>query len=276
MGSVTLDGVAHAPATNELLIVECKSGANIEEDQARKLAVLEPESVVRSAAITLSVEAKPTVEVFYLCLEGHTNRVVLGLSKVGWTGPVLELCLGYLRLVQGSMQASSLQGRFDDEIELTGPPPGFVTVDSESPNEAFDTLVLTALIGCQAQRLDMISARALTERAIPHLAIFGKAAKGLLERKVSQAAGRIAEQYRDNYVFQPSSERREAAVRILKTPEDADPRGRTQGYQALARRRGEPRRRLKPEIPGQTQFESVLEELEAADNTDEEGGDDVG
>lgn len=96
-----------------------------------------------------------------------------------------------------------------------------------------------------------------------------------LERKVSRSASRIAEQDPENYTFHPDSERREATVLILRTPEDADRRGRTQAYQAIARRGGgQPRRRARPEIPGQMQFESVLHGLDVGDDAEEEGGDD--
>jgi hypothetical protein len=83
-GTVTLDGVAHSRATDELLVVECKSGANIEEDQARRLATVQAASVVRSAAISLATPAAPQVEVIYLCLEEDTERIVMGSRE----GPV--------------------------------------------------------------------------------------------------------------------------------------------------------------------------------------------
>jgi hypothetical protein len=275
-GTVTIDGVAHAPSTNELLAVECKSGANVDPEQAQKLGMLEPTGLVRSAAITLSSPARPRVEVIYLCLAGQTDRVVLGLDQIAWPGAVLELSSTDLRLVRGRLTSPSLEGRFDDPIPLSGPPPGFVPLDTESPDAEFDRLVLRALVECQANRVPMITTRSLTERALPHLAFFGKAAKGALERKVSQAARRIAQQMADNYTFQPSSERREAAIRILKTPEEADPRGRTQAYQALARRAGGgPRRRPRPESSGQVGFESLVQELGATEDS-EEGGDDRG
>jgi hypothetical protein len=98
-------------------------------------------------------------------------------------------------------------------------------VDPESPDDAFDRLVRPVLVECQANRLPAISITSLTERAVPHLAMYGKAAKGSLQRKVSQAASRTAAQASDNYLYQPGSPNREPMVQILRTPEDADPRG---------------------------------------------------
>jgi hypothetical protein len=274
-GTVTLDGVAHSRATDELLVVECKSGANVEEDQAQKLAKLQPTSLVRSAAISLATRAEPQVEVMYLCLDEYAARILKGLDRIGWRGPVLTLSRTHLRMARGPTSLSSLRDVFEPPIPVQWPPPGFVTVDPESPDEEFDRLVLSALIACQSNRLLAVSVSSLTERAIPHLAFFGRAAKGALERKVSQAARRIVQQTSDNYAFQPNSQTRAATVRILKTPEDADPRGRTQGYQALARRGGPRRRRLRAEIPGQAPlFESLLDEM--GEDAEEEGGDDRG
>jgi hypothetical protein len=272
-GTVTLDGVAHSRATDELLVVECKSGANVEEDQAQRLAGLQPASIVRSAAISLATRTEPQVEVVYLCLDEYVERILKGLDRIDWRGAVLALSKTHIRLAKGPTSLPSLRGLFEPPIPVQWPPPGFITVDPESPEEEFDRLVLSALVACQANRLPAITISSLTERAIPHLAFFGKAAKGALERKVSQAARRIARQASDNYVFQPDSRTREATVRILKTPEDADRRGRTQGYQALARRGGQRQRRPREEIPGQAPlFELLLDEIET--DTEEEGGDD--
>jgi hypothetical protein len=273
-GTVTLDGVADSRATGELLVVECKSGANIEEDQATRLATVQAASVVRSAAISLATPAAPQVEVIYLCLEEDTERIVMGLEKVHWPGAVLALSTTHLRMVRGPLTLPSLRDRFREPIPLRGPPPGFITVDPESPDDAFDRLVRPALVECQANRLPAISITSLTERAVPHLALYGKAAKGALQRKVSQAARRIAAQASDNYLYQPGSPNREPMVQILRTPEDADPRGRTQAYQALSRRGGASRRRPRPEAPGQAPlFEYLLNEPATDDEEVEEGGD---
>jgi hypothetical protein len=275
-GTVTLDGVAHSRTTDELLVVECKSGANIEEDQATRLATVEATSVVRSAAISLGTPAEPQIEVVYLCLEEDAERIMMGLDKVGWQGPVLELSTRQLRLAQGSFTLPSLRNRFDEPIPLPGLPPGFVTVDPESPDDAFDRLVRPVLVECQAQRCPAITISSLTERAIPHLPMFGRRAKGTLQRKMSQAARRICAQASDNYLYQPDSQNREATVYILRTPEDADPRGRTQAYQALARRGGAPRR-PRAEAPGQAPlFESLLNEPESDNEEAEEGDDERG
>ncbi len=275
LGTVTLDGVADAHETNDLLVVECKSGANIEVDQARKLGELDAVSVVQSASITLSQPTRPRVEVLYLCLAEHVDRIVFGLKQSGWQGPVLALSDTSLELVYGNVSIPALREALATPVPLTGPPPGFIPVDLDSPDEVYDPLVRSVLVACQAQRLQAITVRMLTEQAVRHFALIGKGMRRQLERKVSRSASRIAEQDPENYTFHPGSERREATVLILRTPEDADRRGRTQAYQAIARRGGgQPRRRARPEIPGQMQFESVLHGLDAGDDAEEEGGDD--
>ncbi|SRR6266496_1504898 len=157
LGTVTLDGVAHAPETNDLLVVECKSGANIEVDQATKLAELDQVRVVQSASITLSRPAMPRTEVMYLCLAGHADRIGLGLDEIGWQGALLALSDMKLELVRGDVSTPALREALRDPIALTGPPPGFVPVDLDSPDGAYDTLVRSALVACQAQRLQAIT-----------------------------------------------------------------------------------------------------------------------
>ncbi|ONH31255.1 hypothetical protein BL253_10355 [Pseudofrankia asymbiotica] len=50
------------------------------------------------------------------------------------------------------------------------------------------------------------------------------------------------DEFRGQVLYEPRSERRqESLVRILATPEDLDPRGRTQRYQAIARAAGRSR-----------------------------------
>ncbi len=72
------------------------------------------------------------------------------------------------------------------------------------------------------------------------------------------------------FEYRPRSEGpAEPAVRLLRFPEEADPRGRTQQYQAL-RRQSEQTRRKSPEIPGQ--LDLLAQEAEQLDDRDEANG----
>jgi hypothetical protein len=70
----------------------------------------------------------------------------------------------------------------------------------------------------------------------------------------------------------------EPRVVILRSPEQFDRRGRTQGYQAVFSRRG--RRRPTPQVPGQMDLFTELDQAERVtsdetDQNDSDGSDDV-
>jgi hypothetical protein len=82
---------------------------------------------------------------------------------------------------------------------------------------------------------------------------------------VRQAAREVAASAATTFEYFASQGNHEAFVKFLYSPEQNDPRGRTQGYQRLARTAQRPRRR-RPEIPGQG---SLLDELDKADSNEE-------
>ncbi len=69
----------------------------------------------------------------------------------------------------------------------------------------------------------------------------------------------------------PKGANRDELVRMLRTPEDNDPPGRTQAYQALART-GQIRRRATTTDPNQL---DLLEVLDQADDVSDEEGDEA-
>ncbi len=125
---------------------------------------------------------------------------------------------------------------------------------------------------------ESISISSLTERSISHYALYPGPYKRKLRRAVAGAARRAADADSVHWQFRgPTGIDDEGIVRILASPEQADPRGRTQQYQAIRSRleRGR-RRRPRLEIPGQGSLfeDSDLEnELDRATTVDlEEGG----
>jgi hypothetical protein len=129
-----------------------------------------------------------------------------------------------------------------------------------------------------AQGRPSITVRTLTELAVRHFPMYGRAAQGRLIRNVRDAARRAAEAEPGRLRYESSTRVTEDRVVIIRSPEAFDRRGRTQGYQAVwAGRAG--RGRHRPEIPGQIDLFSELDEAERAateeesDNGNEDGGD---
>ncbi len=117
------------------------------------------------------------------------------------------------------------------------------------------------LVAAMAQGRSSVTVRALTEQAIRHFPLYGRAAQGRLNRKVRDAARRAAEADPERLGYGRATGVTEERVAILRSPETFDRRGRTQGYQAVwAGRASRPRR--PSEVPGQIDLFSELDEAE--------------
>jgi hypothetical protein len=119
----------------------------------------------------------------------------------------------------------------------------------------------------------------LVRAVVPHHQMYGARARGVLHRAVRDATQAVCASMPEQFRFhRQSATRDEPAVEILQTPEDADPRGRTQQYQALQRAAGRSpsRRRPRAEIPGQGElpFDAALNELTAGEETAESSTED--
>lgn len=271
-GSVVIDALAFREEVNVNLAGEAKSGANVHEDQARRYAEMDPQNVVYASSVDVVMEEPAlTVEPVYVCQAEYVDRISLGLERAGVDFPVVSFSDSELRREGSPFGDSDLEAAFGGPIPVPGPPPRYVAVDEESADSEFDDHVRAALVAELSHAKPVATISVLAERAIPHLALFGQRARKQLARKVEDSARRIAEADPDSFVFGPrTGTRSEAIVEFVRQPEEADRRGRTQIYQAVARaaRPGRPRR---AEIPGQTAFDHVLDELEAAsDDTVEE------
>lgn len=166
----------------------------------------------------------------------------------------------------GAFKDPALSERFADGLPIIGPPPELLRFDEESTSEEFLSPVRATLVEQQAHRRDIITVRAITERVIPQYAHFGKQAQGTLRTRVEQAARRIADEMPGTYGYRPKTEGHdEAAVRILETPEDRDPRGRTQSYQRIARGSVAKPKERKPSPPGHLRLFDELDDIVAED-----------
>jgi hypothetical protein len=123
------------------------------------------------------------------------------------------------------------------------------------------------LVSALPRRVTLVSLGALTEQVAPHYPLYGQKAQGRLRRLVGEAARRIAADDPATFQYQPPPGNRDGFVKLLRTPEDNDPRGRTQAYQKFTRPRSP--KRVAPEIAGQL---SLLDELEKADNAEKDTG----
>ena len=129
----------------------------------------------------------------------------------------------------------ALADAFISPVSVDGPPPGLILVDGESPDTEYDSLVAAALVAEAARGAQLIGCPDLAARSIPYLHLFGGGIRSTLVKAVSKAAQRLCEATPETFEYKPSTRTRDyAVVKVLDSPERADPRGRTQRYQAIA------------------------------------------
>lgn len=88
--------------------------------------------------------------------------------------------------------------------------------------------------------------------------MYGPGARKTFMAKSTAALRSICGDEPDTFAFQGNTGTHEAQVRILRTPEDNDPRGRTQAWQANGRPRNT-QRKAREKNPDQLDLLSALE-----------------
>jgi hypothetical protein len=275
---VVIDAVAWSPADSRFVLGEAKSGANADEAQAKRYATIQTNTLVQMLSVTLTQTATIGSQVLYVVLAEHTDRVLLGLSRAGVSYPVLAIADGSVTRVGGEIEHAALAERFSSPLEVPGPPPGIITIDAESSDEDFDRVVRPSLIALLASQGPAMSVPALAESAIQHLSLYPDGYRNRLVRLVDAAARRAVAAAPDTFAYSgPSGVSSSAIIRVVESPEDLDPRGRTQRYQALTARFTAPaRRRPSPVGPGQlslfddTSFENELADLDLVEENETE------
>ena len=260
---VIIDALLLHDAEAHLVLCESKSGANVEKEQARRYLSADAAAVVQAAQITLRTRVQPSAEVIYVCLGENVERLAFGLSAANVQAPVLAIHKDKISLESPDAASGLLRRAFDHgPVPLVGPPSRLIAFDHESPADVVEPFVRAELVTLLSYKVPQCSVRTLTERLTPYLPIYGRAAVGRMIRTVGNVVRTIVETDRATFAFDPPMGNRDGIVRFLRTPEDNDPRGRTQAYQALSRRR-DTRRAGRVTDPNQL---DLLDELERADS----------
>lgn len=267
-GKVVVDVLLVHRAAAHLIACESKSGANVEPEQAKAYAALDPQAVRIAGSVSLPTREPPTVEPLFVCLKRQAARIRTGLQRVGIRCPVLmvegkSVDLAGRELASERLASAIPQGG----VVLPAGIPEHVRFDDHTPVDDLRGTVRAQLATLQSRKIPQLSIPALAEQAIPGLAIYGKGARMRLIRKVGEAVQSIVVEESDAFAYQRRTGTHDPIVRVLKTPEDNDPRGRTQAWQASGRPRQGARRRGAPS-PDQL---DLLQELDSADSV---GGED--
>jgi hypothetical protein len=271
-GKVNADVILLNSDDPHLVLCEVKSGANIEDDQGHRYSGIDLQAVVDSAHVNLPRRTGIDVEKVYICLAENQPRIELGLTAADLPFPLLVVDHRSVELARVEYASDHLLKAFtggSHRVDLLAPVTRIVPFDHDSPPEVISSVVEAELISCLSRRMQQISLRGLTERASRHFPLYGRSAQSQMIKRVRDAVIKIAQSVPGTYAIDPPVGNRDGIVRLLRTPEDYDTRGRTPAYQALLKRRQRPRGKDSA-YPGQT---DLLDELDQVDNeTDNDGG----
>lgn len=261
-GLVVVDVLAYSPQLDLLVPAEVKSGADANEDQAKKYGSITAENVLRLATVHGARPDKTKVEPMYVALRDKRERIKIGLRKAGLSCPLLTVDSGEAEL---SCDTKHHLSAF--QVPLPGPPPAVIPLDAESPAERYLELSIAQIIARAASGDTSVSLEAVLEAVNPYWAITHDAIRGTIKNKAKAALKRAFDgPFKDNFALEVTSSGH-AIIRVLRTPADYDARGRSQGWQAM-QKKAERALRRKPRakvIPGQASFEDLGREAEAGD-----------
>ncbi|MFJ2476353.1 hypothetical protein ACIOWI_25810 [Streptomyces sp. NPDC087659] len=266
-GKVVADAVLVHDAAAHLVICEAKSGNNIEVEQAHRYSKITPQTVVHAVSLTLPRAVEPSIEVLYLGLDAYSDRMTLSLESAEVPYPLLSVADKSIKLLRADGASTHLRNALPGTgVDLIAPPVTYIPFDHDSEVDDFINPVRAHLVRATASGETEISIRALTERSCPYFLSYGQAARAQFIKKVQRAARQIAAELPATYAYAEAPGGGEGYIRILRTPEAFDARGRTQAYQALARQ--QPRRQPRVD-PNQL---DLLQELA---DSDDSGSDNV-
>ena len=220
------------------------------------------EDVLRLVTVHGARPETTEIEPMYVVLQEDRERIEMGLRNAGLSCPLLTVSAGEAKLLcEAQHRLSSFQ------ISLPSPPPAIVPVDADSPAERYLELSIVEIVARAASGQDSVSLDAILEAVNPYWKHTHDAVRGAIRTKARDALKHAADRELREYFALESTSSGHVIIRILKTPANFDPRGRSQGWQAMQKKaeralRRRPRARV---IPGQVSFEELGREAEAGE-----------
>jgi hypothetical protein len=121
---ITVDAVLIRGRDDQLMLVEAKSGANLDAGQARKLDASRPEPVIRSASIQTSTAGRlPQPLAVFSCLEENSDRILQGIEGAGLDLPVISTGADVVQQRGAPFEDPALDHAFRQDIDTGRPPP---------------------------------------------------------------------------------------------------------------------------------------------------------
>ena len=259
-GTIRADAIAYRCDPDLVLLAECKSGKNLEEEQARRYLTADAIALRRAGTLPAPFTKRDgvTVAAMFVGLEDHRAELESALNHLGINAPLLTIGRDRARL----SGASGVSGLDDFDIPIHhGLPPARVPIDHQSPDDEVKELVIPKLVAAAARREDYVEVEQVCRDLLPEWAILSQGGRRDFVRQVEQILrGAAASDLKRSYRFEPQSQEIGARAVILGSPASFDSRGATQAWQAQQRKAAKALGRSRaPAIEGQLSLEDLAE-----------------
>lgn len=260
-GEIRADALIYRVEPDLILLDECKSGRNIDEEQARKYLAANWEWLRRTGAVPPRLRSRPDTPVATLFVGAEEHRAALeaDLRRLNVSAPLLTIGANRVRL----SDASGLSGLDDFDLRHDGGlPPARVPVDHQSPDEELQEVVLPQIIAAQARGEDILGIEVVCEAILPEWDILSHSGRSDFIRKVERIVASLdTGEMRGQFRFEGGLPNVRGRIVFQTTPVAKDPRGRTQAWQAQERRAARVLRRAPAQqIPGQLSLDDLADE----------------
>jgi len=268
-GEVRADALLYRQSPDLILPCECKSGKNVDVEQAEKYLSLDASWLRRSGAIPppLRESTSVAVQTLYVGTDEHRPDLEQALQQLG-APPLLTVSAERIQL-SGARRTPGLLDFI--EIHNAGLPPARLPVDHQSKDAEILELLIPAIVAAQASLKDHVGIDRLSEDILPEWPILGeKARREFIGRVAQLAKGLASGEMKGQFRYEaPSGIQPHPPGRLVITdsPATRHPQGRTQAFQAQQRKAEKVLRRKsrKGPIPGQTSLDELAQEGGLAD-----------
>jgi hypothetical protein len=262
VGDAVADVLLYREDPDVVLLVEGKSGRNVQEEQARRYACADVESLRRAGTLPPTLRRRKPVLVapMFVGLEEKRPGLETSLAHLGIEAPLLTVGQTRVRLTT----MSSVPGLEEFDIQhQSGLPPARIKVDHQSQPEELRELLVQQVAAIQARAGEHVDVDTLCRALLPEWSILSEAARGHFKRRVEQVLRGLAQgDMKRDISFEPRTTASPSRIVIKYSPAQLDPRGATQGWQSVERRaaRAVGRSPARTQVPGQMSIDELADE----------------
>lgn len=235
-GVIRADVVAYRLDPDLILLIEGKSGRNVEERQARGYSAAEVAGIRARASLPNELVNRPSVVVspLYVCLQENREDIERALAALEIDAPVLSVGSG-AAVLDGPVPAGL--ERFHRSESRLGLPPVRIRLDGESSLEEFMAVLLQRVVAAAVREETHVEledvARGVFQAHWVHMSV---QARRDLVAQFKRAATQLSRGELSGFIRVEGSSSVPERVAIVDSPASADPRGAPQRWQALMRR----------------------------------------